>query len=118
MSVPRAGRVRSGFTLVEILVALVVLEVGLLGVVGTLVLAARTLTRAEVHERGVAELEQLWDSLRWVEAPGSGARERPWGVATWAPRDGGLSLEFLGGDGRVSVRAEAAARASAAGSGG
>lgn len=52
-----------GFTLVEVLVALVVLEVGLMGVVGTLLLAAGTLTRARRTDEATAALERIYDSL-------------------------------------------------------
>ncbi len=88
---------RAGFTLVEVLVALVVLEVGILGVVGTLWLAAATLARAERTERGVAQLERLYDSLAAVEAPASGALVTPSGTANWWLSGGGLLLEWSSG---------------------
>lgn len=81
---------RHGFTLVEVLVALVVLEVGLLGVVGSLTLAARLMTRAELIERGVAEVERAYDSLST-----SGARA---GTATRIV-DGGTLSWVVGEDG-------------------
>jgi prepilin-type N-terminal cleavage/methylation domain-containing protein len=79
-----------GFTLVEVLVALVVLEVGLLGVVGSLTLAARLMTRAEVMERGVAEVERAYDSLSGTGAmPGIGSRIVDGGTVTWIVAEGG-----------------------------
>lgn len=81
---------RKGFTLVEVLVALVLLEVGLLGVVGTLVLAARTLARAELEERGVAEVERVLDSLSAAGVSSGEGRSPVRGgeVRWWA--DGGI----------------------------
>ncbi|MDP2957908.1 MAG: prepilin-type N-terminal cleavage/methylation domain-containing protein [Longimicrobiales bacterium] len=83
-----------GFTLVEILVALVVLEVGLLGVVGTLWLAAVTLARAELTERGVAEAERVYDSLAVEEGPGGGALEAPYGTLWWRLTGSDLHMEW------------------------
>lgn len=83
-----------GFTLVEILVALVVLEVGLLGVVGSLVLAARTLDRAVLLERGVAQVARVHDSLAVSGAAvGSGSFATADGVVTWT----------IDGSGRASI---------------
>lgn len=90
----RAATLRSGFTLVEVLVALVVLQVGLLGVVGTLLLASRTLRRAELTEWAVAEVQRTADSLLATGA-GSGA-----GQASSGP--GELRWEVDGG-GRLRV---------------
>lgn len=44
--------------------ALIVLEIGVLGVLGTLVLASATLRRAERLERATARAEAVLDSLR------------------------------------------------------
>jgi type II secretory pathway pseudopilin PulG len=57
---------RSGFTLLEVVIALLVLEVGVVGLVGSLVLASATLTRAESIERAVATTEGVLDSLAGV----------------------------------------------------
>ena len=95
---------RRGFILVEVLVALVVFEVGLLGVVGTLWLAAATLARAERTERGVTELERLYDSLAGVEAPASGALVTPSGTARWWSAGQDVRLEWSSGpDSAVAV---------------
>lgn len=81
---------RSGFTLVEILVALVVLEVGLLGVVATLTLAARILTRAELEEAGTSEVERVLDSLAALGVtPGEGTVPSRWGRVEWTTTTGG-----------------------------
>lgn len=69
----RAGA--GGFSLVEVLVALVVLEVGLLGVVGMTVLAAGTMARAVERQRAAGSLEVVADSLLRYGVMGSGERE-------------------------------------------
>lgn len=85
-----------GFTLVEVVVALLILEVGLLGVFGMVVLAQRTLAQADAIERGVAELEGLLDSLGVHAAPGGGSRELDVGVVHWSvTADGTVTVRFV-----------------------
>lgn len=98
---------RSGFTLVEILVALVVLEVGLLGVVGTLWLAERTLTGAEILERGVGVMEGVYDSLSSEAAPSDGWRPSPPGQVRWRVSGSDAHLALLDGRGDTLVQVEA-----------
>ncbi|NJD18674.1 MAG: prepilin-type N-terminal cleavage/methylation domain-containing protein [Gemmatimonadetes bacterium] len=98
---------RRGFTLVEVMVALVVLEVGLLGVLGTLWLATSTLARAERVERGVAEVERVWDSLAAAGDAGSGMLETPAGRVRWWPRGSGLRVEWSSGPDSALVRLDA-----------
>ena len=87
--------VRQGFTLVEVLVALVLLEVGLMGVVGTLVLAARALERAELEERGVAEVERVLDSLTVAGVrSGEGRVPTRGGEVGWRADAGTVELVF------------------------
>lgn len=92
---------KRGFTLVEVLVALVVLEVGLLGVVGTVVLASRVLAAAEDRERALAGASLLLDSLAAAEGSGVGRASGPWGEIEWS-RDGGalVTLRVLPRGGR------------------
>lgn len=95
---------RRGFTLVEVLVSLVILEVGMLGVVGTLWLAAVTLSRAERTERGVAELEWAYDSLAATRLPESGLREGDRGTVRWQVLGADIHLEYAaGGDSALVV---------------
>ena len=98
---------RRGFTLVEVLVALVVLEVGLLGVVGTLLLGARTLRRAERLEWAAAEVQRVYDSLASApSAPGEGRLPSAFGEVRWhADGLGRVRLEFFADD---SISAEVA----------
>jgi hypothetical protein len=76
--------------------AMVVLEVGLLGVVGTLVLAARTMHRAETIERVVTEAGRVYDSVSSVGATGSGEAPAVLGRVRWSVGgDGGLDLDVV-----------------------
>ena len=96
--------VRRGFTLVEVLVALVILEVGLLGVAGTLVVASRTVARASLLERGVGALEAVVDSLSVDGAVGSGGRPIAGGWVTWTvTSDGAITAAFTGADDDMHV---------------
>jgi hypothetical protein len=75
----------SGHTLVEVIVALLVLEVGLLGAMGMLVLASASLRRADLQEEGTAQAFQIADSLSLLGSRGSGTVERgPWRIE-WEP---------------------------------
>lgn len=98
-----------GFTLVEILVALVVLEVGLLGVVGSLVLAARTLDRAVLLERGVAEVARVHDSLAVSGvAGGPGSVATADGIVAWTvDASGRASISFARAAGSPLVTIDA-----------
>jgi len=74
---------RGGFSLLEIVVALVVIEIMLTGAVVTLQMGLRQARKAEVMERVIWEVMTLADSLsggEWV----AGRRARPWGELTWA----------------------------------
>ncbi|MEQ1857833.1 MAG: prepilin-type N-terminal cleavage/methylation domain-containing protein [Longimicrobiales bacterium] len=78
---------KRGFTLLEVVVALLVLEVAVVGVVGALVLASSTLTRAEVLERAAAEAEGVLDSLARTRGPRADSSGRPWGALVWIVDD-------------------------------
>jgi Tfp pilus assembly protein PilV len=96
--------VKSGSSLAEVIVALVVLEVAILGSLGIVVLASRTLADAEATERAVAALEGTADSLSVSATPGEGHRDIAGGRIRWSvEEDGGFVVSFER-DGRVSVR--------------
>jgi type II secretory pathway pseudopilin PulG len=78
-----------GFTLIEVLVALVVLELGLLGAVGLLLAAARTLADAIALEGAAAEVASVADSLSRDGVVGSGRVERGDWRVVWEPQGGG-----------------------------
>lgn len=80
---------RRGFTLLEVVVALLVLEVAVVGVVGALVLASSTLARAEAVEHQVAVTEGLLDSLARSAAAGADSVRNPLGRVSWVVDDSG-----------------------------
>jgi Tfp pilus assembly protein PilV len=75
---------RRGFTLLEVVMALLVLELAVLGAVGILVLASSTLGRAERLERAAALAEGVLDSLAVVSAPTDGRASYGAGDVLWA----------------------------------
>jgi prepilin-type N-terminal cleavage/methylation domain-containing protein len=87
---------RRGFTLVEVLMAMVVLEVGFLGVAGTLLLAARTMRRAESLERAVTEAGRVYDSVSSLGDVGAGEAPVAVGRLRWrVDADRTLHVEVL-----------------------
>lgn len=67
------NQVPEGFTLVEVVVALLVLEVGVLGALATMALAAETLRGAHRLDRATGRVEAVLDSLRGGASPDSGS---------------------------------------------
>ncbi len=88
---------KRGFTLLEVVVSLTVLEVAVVGAAGTLTVAARTLGRAERLERAVASAEGVLDSLRRVPARVSASLGYRGGDVRWQVGDSGrVVLTALG----------------------
>lgn len=87
---------RSAFTLVEVLVALVILEVGLLAAVGLFTLATRAAANAQRTEQGLALVEALADSLLGSDTVVDGVRRTPAGDSiVWRREDGGrVTVDF------------------------
>lgn len=79
-----------GFTLLEVVVALLLLEVAVLAAVGTLVVASRALRDAEHLERAVVAAEGVLDSLASAPAGASGARAFDGGTLEWDVDAAGL----------------------------
>lgn len=75
---------RRGFTLAEVLVALVVLAVGLTGVVAVSVTGRRVFVGAEIRELAVREARSLVDSVLAEGSVGSGLLLREWGELRWS----------------------------------
>ena len=102
---------REGFSLVELVLALVVFQVGLLATAGMVFLAQQNLLRAEVTVRGILEADLVADSLEDIGEAGSGRRPYLWGEVSWAPASdeiGGLNVvafSTLLGDTVVAFRA-------------
>ena len=74
-----------GFSLVELVLALLLLEIGVLATVGMFVLAQQNLRRAELTLRGVLEARVVGDSLAMVGTAASGKTSLPWGELLWSP---------------------------------
>ena len=103
---------RSGFTLIEVVVALLLLEVAVLAAAGTLQVASRTLGEAERVERAVVEASGILDSLAGAPGAGAGSRTLPFGGVTWAVDSAGtVTLEVRTGEGVRLLRVTSALEA-------
>ena len=90
-------RNRGGFSLVEVLVALVVLEVGLLGVLAMTLQAQKTLLAAVALESASRAVEWVADSLSFAGWGGPGSTETEVGSIRWTREaDGFVMIEFQG----------------------
>lgn len=78
-----------GFTLVEVLVGLVLFELGLLGVAGLVAVSGRVLAQATRSERALFAAEELADSLAGAGAVSDGERAIPAGRLRWRVDGGG-----------------------------
>jgi len=86
-----------GFSLVEVLIALVVLEVGLLGAVGMTLQAQRTLRVARTLESVSQAVAGLADSLVRVGWSGPGSRVTDEGELRWSREGAGtITVTFEG----------------------
>jgi prepilin-type N-terminal cleavage/methylation domain-containing protein len=90
---PQRTGARAGFSLLEVLVALVVLEVCLLGVMGLLRLAAHEIARAVLLERVAAEAAEVADSLaRSTERRSGESLRGDWRIRWEVVEDEGFHL--------------------------
>jgi len=102
---------KKGFSLIELVLALVLFQVGILATAGMVFLAQRNLLRAEIILTGILEADLVADSLERSDERGSGRRRYAWGEVSWAPtwdELGGLSVvafSTLLGDTLVAFRA-------------
>ncbi len=91
---------RGGFSLVEVMVALVVFEVGLLGVLAMTLQAQKTLLAAVELESAARAVEWLADSLSFSSWDGPGSIETERGLIRWMREaDGLVTITFQGGPG-------------------
>lgn len=81
----RASARRSGFSLVELILALLLLQVGLLATAAMILLSQQHLRRAELTLRSVLESEAVADSLVLAGAGSSGQGALSWGSLFWSP---------------------------------
>ncbi len=90
-------RSRGGFSLVEVMVALVVFEVGLLGVLAMILQAQKTLLAAAAMESASRAVEWLADSLSFAGWGGPGSIETEQGLIRWTrDADGFVTVSFQG----------------------
>ena len=80
---------KGGFSLLELVIALLLFEIGLLAVAGMILTAQRTLKRSALILRGTVEAARMGDSLLEAGVAEGGEVELAWGWIGWAP--GGLS---------------------------
>lgn len=93
-------RSRAGFSLVEVLVALVVFEVGVLGVLAMTLQAQKTLLAAAALESAARAVEWLADSLSFAGWGGPGSIDTGRGLIRWTREgDGLVTVTFQGGPG-------------------
>ena len=91
----------NGFTLVEVVVALLVVQLGVLAASSTVLVATRTLRHAQDLERAVAVAGWLSDSLPDVvraDSVRSGAYH-----ARWSPGSAGVRIEVIVGSAHVHI---------------
>ncbi len=93
-------RNRGGFSLAEVVVALVVFEVGFLGVLAMTLQAQKTLFAAVSLEDASRAVEWLADSLSSTGWSGPGSIETDKGLIRWMlEADGFVTITFEGGRG-------------------
>jgi hypothetical protein len=82
-----------GYSLVELILALLLLQVGVLAAVGTVHLAQEGLRRSDLTLRGVLEAARVADSLGRSGSTGSGRISYRWGEVVWRPAAGPLGAQ-------------------------
>lgn len=87
----------------EVLVALLVLEVGLMGAVGMTLQAQRTLRVAAVHEAVAAAAGAIADSLARVGWTRSGDRRMNEGELSWSLDGSGMARVTFQGHGTLRL---------------
>lgn len=86
---------RAGFTLTEVILALLVLEIGLLAVAGLVSLSHRTLNRAVRVERAVAAMQAVTDSLARLGTVDEGESSRFGPTIRWRQEGGEHGLRWI-----------------------
>lgn len=85
---------RTGFSLVEVIVAMVLLSIGMLGIAGTGLLAAHMMRAADTHEAMMVRASSVMDSLVANDVVGAGITP-----------DARFRLEWMASHESVRVRA-------------
>ena len=84
-----------GFTLIEVVVALVIFGIGWLGVAGMTVMASRTLREARLLEWAATVAGEVADSLASAGAADAGERVLAEGRVTWSVEPSGTTSHVL-----------------------
>ena len=79
----KGSRGKGGFSLLELVIALLLFEIGLLAVAGMILTAQRTLKRSALILRGTVEAVRMGDSLLEAEVVEGGEVELAWGWIGW-----------------------------------
>lgn len=91
-----------GYSLLELIFALLIFQVGILGVAGMILTAQQSLTRAQLILRGTLEARMTGDSLLTESGGESGEAVRPWGALAWTRGETGelkvVAVTAGGGD--------------------
>ena len=87
---PERGAVEPrGFTLLEVVIALLVVELAVIAGAGVLVLASTTLTRAERLQRAIASAEAVLDTVVASPVPSGGIAAFVGGELRWQVEESG-----------------------------
>lgn len=78
---------RPGFTLTEVIVAMLLLAVAALGVAATAVIAIHSFNEGELQEHALRDAEQILDSLLLLPANSPGARQLGAARIVWQAAD-------------------------------
>ncbi len=95
---------RDGFSLMEVMIALVVFVVGLLGAVGMTLQAQRTLEKARALDTAARVVATVADSLFLNGWSGAGARMADRGEVRWSSQAGGVVTVTYDGGSRPVLR--------------
>ncbi len=87
----RPSRGNEGFTIVEVIIAIIVLAVGLVGLAGTTVLVIKQTTLADVATDRSLALQSTLETIRAIPYDSVSAGSEISGLfkVTWSVRDGG-----------------------------
>lgn len=77
------GCSKDGLTLAEVLVALVIAELAVLGAIAIAAAAIQRMNRASTLEQTLTRAHSIWDSLSWSATAGPGADSAGPGVISW-----------------------------------
>lgn len=96
MTGTRWGAGRGGFSLLELVIALVIFQVGLLGVAAMALMGQESMRRARLIMRGTVEATRVGDSILAAGGDARGQTFRPWGSLAWEETgDGAVRITAL-----------------------